>query len=193
MLGMKNEKLTVQDLALPDLKLIKRYSMTDERGLMQRLYCSELLQSFGLSAPLSQINLTLTRRCGTVRGMHFQHAPYAEDKIVTCLRGRIFDVAVDLRRDSPTFLKWHAEILSPELNNSLLIPKGFAHGFQALTDDCELLYFHTAAYMPQAEAGLSPLDPALHIIWPLEIIDMSARDRSHPFLTDQFEGFTNEV
>jgi dTDP-4-dehydrorhamnose 3,5-epimerase len=193
MFGIKNEKLTVHDLALQDLKLIRRHSITDERGFMQRLYCNELLRSFGLSAPLSQINLTLTRRCGAVRGMHFQCVPHAEDKVVTCLRGRVFDVAVDLRKNSPTFLKWHAEILSPELNNSLFIPKGFAHGFQALAEDSELLYFHTAAYAPQAEGGLSPLDPALHITWPLEITDMSDRDRSHPLLSDKFEGFINEM
>lgn len=191
--NIRNEKLTMQDLALPGLILIKRHPIADQRGFLQRLYCNELLQSFGLSAPLSQINLTLTRQCGAVRGMHFQRSPHAEDKIVSCLRGRVFDVAVDLRKDSPTFLQWHAEILSPELNNSFLIPKGFAHGFQALTDNCELLYFHTAAYAPQAEAGLSPFDPALHITWPLEMTDMSERDKNHPLLTDKFEGFTDEM
>lgn len=193
MLGMKNEKLAVYDLALPGLKLIKRQPVADQRGFLQRLYCNEILRSSGLSEPLSQINLTLTRQRGAVRGMHYQRVPYAEDKVISCLRGCVFDVAVDLRKGSSTYLKWYAEILSPELNNSLLIPKGFAHGFQALADDCELLYFHTAAYAPQAEAGLSPVDPVLDIAWPLEITDMSERDRNHPLLTDKFEGFTNEM
>lgn len=193
MLGMKNEKLAVYDLALPGLKLIKRQPVADQRGFLQRLYCNEVLRLSGLSEPLSQINLTLTRQRGAVRGMHYQREPYAEDKVISCLRGCVFDVAVDLRKGSSTYLKWYAEILSPELNNSLLIPKGFAHGFQALADDCELLYFHTAAYAPQAEAGLSPVDPVLDIAWPLEITDMSERDRNHPLLTDKFEGFTNEM
>ena len=107
---------------------------------------------------------------------------------MSCLRGEIFDVAVDLRRGSPTFLKWHADILSAANHRSLLIPAGFAHGFQALTDDCELLYLHTAAYEPAAEGGLNPADPRLSVRWPLDVVAMSDRDRSHPLLTAAFDG-----
>ena len=97
----------------------------------------------------------MTASRGTVRGMHFQHPPHAETKFVSCLRGEVFDVAVDLRNGSPTFLHWHAEILSADNHRTLVIPEGFAHGFQTLSDDCEMLYFHTAAYNPEAEGGLN--------------------------------------
>jgi dTDP-4-dehydrorhamnose 3,5-epimerase len=101
---------------------------------------------------------------------------------VSCLRGEVFDVAVDLRDNSPTFLRWHAEVLSADNHKTLVIPKGFAHGFQTLTDDCEMLYFHTAAYQPGAEGGLNVLDPRLAIKWPLDVDVLSDRDRSHPMI-----------
>ena len=94
-----------------------------------------------------------------MRGLHFQYPPHAETKLVSCLRGEVFDVAVDLRRDSPTFLRWHAEILSSDNHRTLLIPEGFAHGFQTLTEDCELLYLHTAAWQPGAEGGRTRRTP----------------------------------
>lgn len=140
------------------------------------------------SKPLVQVNHTLTRRRGTVRGMHFQWPPHAETKFVSCLAGEILDVAVDLRRHSPTFLRWHGEILSVANQRSLLIPEGFAHGFQALTDDCELLYLHTAAYAPGAEGALNALDPRLAIAWPLPVTDRSERDCLHALVADDFEG-----
>ncbi|VVC72832.1 dTDP-4-dehydrorhamnose 3,5-epimerase family protein [Aquicella lusitana] len=188
-----DNRISLQDLPLPGLALIKRNPIGDSRGFLQRMYCQEILSGFGLSESIAQINLTLTQACGSVRGMHFQRAPYAETKIVTCLRGRVFDVAVDLRENSPTFLQWHGEILSPELCNSLLIPKGFAHGFQTLSGDCELLYFHTAPYHQPSEGGLSPMDPMLKISWPLAITQMSDRDRNHPLLTAEFKGLMNEM
>jgi dTDP-4-dehydrorhamnose 3,5-epimerase len=120
--------------------------------------------------------------------MHFQYPPYAETKIVSCLHGEVFDVAVDLRRGSPTFLHWHAEILSAENHRTLLIPEGFAHGFQALSEDCELLYFHTAAYQPSSEGGLNAQDPRLQIRWPQAVIELSSRDAAHPLLDEGFVG-----
>jgi dTDP-4-dehydrorhamnose 3,5-epimerase len=120
--------------------------------------------------------------------MHFQHPPHVEMKLVSCLRGEVFDVAVDIRRDSATFLHWHGELLSDTNHKSLLIPEGFAHGFQSLTPNCELLYLHTAAYVPDAAGALHALDPALEIEWPLEIGEMSQRDRSHPFIDERFRG-----
>ncbi len=98
----------------------------------------------------------------------------------TCLRGEVFDVAVDLRDNSPTFLRWHAEVLSAENHKTLVIPEGFAHGFQTLADDCEMLYFHTAAYHASAEDGLNALDPGLAIKWPLDVDVLSDRDRATP-------------
>jgi len=120
--------------------------------------------------------------------MHFQWPPHAETKFVSCLHGEVFDVAVDLRRDSPTFLQWHAEVLSPANQRGLLIPEGFAHGFQALAADCELVYVHTAPYMPDAEGAVNVRDPKLKIAWPLAISELSERDGSHPFLPQQFPG-----
>lgn len=187
------ERIVIQDLPLSGLKLIKRRVLADQRGSLQRLYCQQALQQYIAEEKIEQINFTHTHKQGTLRGLHYQNPPFTEVKLVTCLRGKVFDVAVDLRKNSPTFLKWHAEILSPEQNNSLLIPKGFAHGFQTLSDDCELLYFHTVSYNQQAERGLSPFDSYLQIEWPLEVSEISDRDRHHPLLTANFMGLANEV
>jgi dTDP-4-dehydrorhamnose 3,5-epimerase len=154
----------------------------------RRLYCSEELQEFGWQSPIAQINHTITRQRGTVRGLHFQRAPHAEIKQVNCIRGEIWDVAVDVRRNSPTYLHWHAEVLTPENHRSLLIPQGFAHGFQALTEDVELIYFHSAPYRPDYEAGLSARDATLAIGWPLPIVELSPRDRAYPAIDSAFEG-----
>lgn len=176
-------------LALPGLMRIQRKQMGDARGHLSRLFCAEELEPFGWSGPVAQVNQTVTRLRGTVRGMHFQRAPWSETKLVHCLRGEVWDVAVDLRRDSPTFLSWHAERLGAENQHALLIPRGFAHGFQTLSDEAEMLYIHSAAYVPQAEGGLRPDDPKLGITWPLPIAAISARDQSHPTLSSGFEGF----
>lgn len=109
-------------------------------------------------------------------------------KLVSCIRGEIWDVAVDLRRGSKTFLNWHAERLSAENCRALLIPEGFAHGFQSLTDDVEMLYCHSAAYVAAAEAGLNPKDSLLAIPWPLPITELSARDVQHPMVNKEFSG-----
>lgn len=183
-----SERISVRELPLRGLKLLERRSIGDARGWLQRYFCAEELAEVGMHKPLAQINLTFTQRAGTVRGMHFQYPPAAEIKIISCLRGKVFDVAVDVRRGSPTFLQWHAEILAPEAMNSLLIPEGFAHGFQALSDECEMLYFHTATYQAEYESGLHPLDPTLAISWPLANSELSERDNGHPLLTAQFTG-----
>jgi len=138
--------------------------------------------------PISQVNQTVTKSRGTVRGLHYQRKPFAEIKLISCLKGKVWDVAVDLRKDSPTFLQWHSEELSSENHRALLIPEGFAHGFQTMSDDCELLYMHTAQYTREAEAGIRPNDPRLQISWPLEIYEISKRDTSHPLLNKKFKG-----
>jgi dTDP-4-dehydrorhamnose 3,5-epimerase len=130
----------------------------------------------------------MTKRQGTVRGLHFQHPPHSEIKLVACLRGVVFDVAVDLRRGSPTFLQWHGEMLSSEMPSSIYIPRGFAHGFQAMTHECELLYAHSDPYQPASEDGLNALDPTIAISWPLAPTEMSERDRAHAHLTSGFRG-----
>jgi dTDP-4-dehydrorhamnose 3,5-epimerase len=175
-------RFDITDLPLPGLKLIQRKPLGDARGFLARLFCADELSTAGWQQPIVQINHTYTARRGAVRGMHYQQPPHAEMKLVTCLRGGIWDVAVDLRAASLTFLHWHAEILSAENHRALLIPEGFAHGFQALTDDVQLLYCHSAAYQPEYERGLNALDPRLEIDWPLTITELSQRDSKHPHI-----------
>jgi dTDP-4-dehydrorhamnose 3,5-epimerase len=180
--------LTFRKTPLGGLMLIERSGRSDPRGMFTRLFCEGEFVHEGVPLSISQINVSLTHRRGCVRGLHFQHPPHAETKLVTCVRGEVFDVAVDLRHNSPTFLHWHAEILSGENRRSLLIPDGFAHGFQTLSDGCELLYLHSAPYVPDAEGGLSPSDPAVAIQWPLSIAELSPRDSTHPPLDAAFRG-----
>jgi dTDP-4-dehydrorhamnose 3,5-epimerase len=168
--------------------LVQRKAIEDERGFLSRFYCAEEFHGAGINKAVDQINHTLTRKKGAVRGLHFQYPPHAEIKMVSCMRGEILDVAVDLRRDSPTFLHWHGEILSAANRKSLLIPEGYAHGFQTLTEDCELIYLHTASYHPEAEGALNVADPRLNIAWPLPVNDISDRDRNHPFISQNFQG-----
>ncbi len=181
-------RFDVIDTALSGLKIIQREHLGDERGFFSRLFCAEELAEAGWQKPISQINHTLTERRGTVRGMHFQHPPHAEAKIVTGLRGAVWDVAVDMRLGSPTLLSWHGEELTPENRRALLIPEGFAHGFQTLSADCELLYLHSVAYAPDAEGAVDACDPRLAIEWPLEITERSARDESHAALAQDYRG-----
>lgn len=152
------------------------------------MFCTVELAAAGWHRPIAQINHTLTLTRGTVRGLHYQHPPYAEIKLVSCIRGDVWDVAVDLRRDSPTFLRWHAERLSADNGVALLIPEGFAHGFQALSDNVELLYCHSAPHHAPAEGGLNPADPLLRITWPLPMVNLSVRDAAHPLLNGYFQG-----
>lgn len=177
-------------MPLAGLKLIERKSLGDSRGFLSRLFCSNELSLAGWQKPIVQINHTSTVFQGTVRGLHYQKPPYTEMKLVTCIRGEVWDIAVDLRANSPGFLKWHAQILSAENCHAMLIPQGFAHGFQSLSDDVELLYLHTEAYNPKAEAALRFDDQTLGINWPLPITSISKRDQSHPLLTTKFKGIS---
>ena len=181
-------RLEISDTTLAGLKQVRRQRLGDARGFLSRLFCADELAAAGWLRPIAQVNHTYTARQGTVRGLHFQHAPNAETKLVTCLRGEVWDVAVDLRQGSPTFLRWHALRLSVENGLALLIPAGFAHGFQSLTEDVEMLYFHDAAYAAQSECGLNPIDERLSLDWPLPIAELSVRDQAHAALTDEFKG-----
>jgi dTDP-4-dehydrorhamnose 3,5-epimerase len=174
--------------SLADLIVVQRKAVEDARGFLSRFYCAEEFSTAGMTKSIAQINHTLTSSKGAVRGLHFQYPPHAETKLVSCLQGEIFDVAVDLRRDSPTFLHWHAEILSAENQKSLLIPEGFAHGFQTLTEDCELIYLHTAVYHPVVEGAFNATDPLLDIAWPLAVTDISEKDRNHKMIDQDFTG-----
>lgn len=164
--------------------------LSDTRGRFSRLFCQSDLEAAHQARPIVQINYSVTRTAGTVRGLHFQYPPAAEGKWVRCLTGRVFDVAVDLRRGSPTFLRWHAVALDSARMNAIFIPEGCAHGFQVLEPESELLYLHTAPYAPALEAGVRFDDPSIRVAWPLPVTEISDRDRSHPLLDERFEGLT---
>ena len=181
-------RFTIHHTPIVGLYELVRQPLGDERGFLERLFCQETLDPLLSGKAIRQINRTLTRKEGTVRGLHFQYPPQAETKIVTCLKGTVWDVAVDVRQGSPTFLQYHALVLSEDNARSFLIPEGFAHGFQTLTPDCEMLYFHTADYQAEAEGAINALDPRLAINWPQPITERSARDQGHPMLTEDFLG-----
>lgn len=176
------------DLPLAGLKLVTRQRLGDQRGFLSRIFCAEDLTTAGWQKPVAQINHTFTAKLGTVRGLHFQHPPCAEMKLVNCLRGEVWDVAVDLRANSPSYLQWHAQILSADNGQAMLIPEGFAHGFQTLTDDVEMLYCHSVAYNATAEAGLNIHDERMAIMWPLPVSEVSVRDAGHPLIANGFKG-----
>jgi dTDP-4-dehydrorhamnose 3,5-epimerase len=183
-----HNRFSILPTSISGLHVLKRKPLVDDRGYLDRLFCLHELQEFSAGKSIIQINHTLTTRKGTVRGMHFQYPPAAETKIISCIRGVVFDVAVDIRRNSPFYLQWHGEILAANNHKTFVIPEGFAHGFQSLTNDCEMLYFHTAAYQPAAEDGLNAIDPRLAIQWPLPITGQSPRDLRHPMLSADFTG-----
>ena len=180
----------VEETPLQGLKVIQRHPQKDSRGQFTRAFCFEELSAAGWTTPVMQINHSITSAVGSVRGLHYQKPPKAERKIVLCLRGRVWDVAVDIRSSSATFLSWHAQELSAKNNKAMLIPEGFAHGFQVLEKESELFYLHSEQYATQLEDGLSPTDPRLSIAWPLPIGEMSERDRGFVVLTDQYKGVT---
>ena len=137
-----------------------------------------------------QMNASFTNQEGTLRGMHFQYAPFSEAKLIRCIAGNIYDVIVDIRPDSPTFLQWYSVELSASNRLMMFMPSGFAHGFQSLTADCELLYCHSSYYTPGHEGAIKYDDPMLNIAWPLKVTKISDRDLNHPFLTPEFKGIT---
>lgn len=182
------KRFQVEDLSLSGLKMITRVKLEDDRGFLSKIFSEEELKLVGWHGSIKQVNHTHTRHKGTIRGMHFQYAPFMEMKLVSCLHGEIWDVAVDLRKDSPTFLQWEAIHLSAENLTALLIPEGFAHGFQTLTDDCHLVYLHSENYHAASEGAVRFNDPLLGIKWPLALTNISDRDKSHQLITSDFKG-----
>jgi len=160
----------------------------DERGLFARTFCQKEFARIGFDKQIVQINQSITTQKGTIRGMHYQHPPVCEIKIVRCIRGAVFDVMVDLRAGSSTFLQWYGMELSKDNMRLLYIPEGFGHGFQALTDNAELIYFVSTFYSPVHERGLKYDDPALSIDWPLPTSIISAKDKSYPLIDNNFKG-----
>ena len=150
----------------------------DERGFFERIFCQKELDIIRKDIVIAQINHSMTKIKGTIRGMHFQYPPHAEMKIFRCIKGSVFDVAVDLRKGSPTFLQWHGEILSVDNMKALVIPEGCAHGFQALENDSEVVYMSTSPYCRESESGIRFDDPKVGIQWPLAITSLSEKDKN---------------
>jgi dTDP-4-dehydrorhamnose 3,5-epimerase len=173
---------------LKDCYLIDLEKNNDQRGFLTRLFCQKKFSNLLKEKSIRQINRTFTKKEGVVRGLHFQYSPSAEIKIVSCIRGKVWDVAVDLRKGSSTFLHYYSVTLSEDNSQSLFIPQGFAHGFQTLTSNCEMLYFHTEDYNANSEGALNSLDPLLSIKWPKIISERSIRDNNHPMLDKNFIG-----
>jgi len=162
--------------------LIKNLVFQDSRGVFEKLYCNLEMSEFGV---LNQINLVTNLQVGTIRGLHFQFPPFEEAKLINVLSGSIFDVIIDLRPTSSTYLKRFEVILTAEENESLYIPKGFAHGYQTLSVKSQVLYLHSGHYNPEAESGLNYADPCFSIGWPLPISGMSDRDKNFEFVSSR--------
>lgn len=180
--------MKIVNIPLAGVSLVETDPFCDDRGMFYRAFCSHDLAALLGKRQIVQANVSRTRAIGALRGMHYQKPPHAEMKLIRCLRGRVWDVAVDLRCGSPTFMQWFGVELSSSNALMLLIAEGFAHGFQVLEEDSELLYLHTAHYVPALEGGVRYDDPALAIKWPLAVTDISNRDMNHPLITPDFGG-----
>lgn len=170
------------ETSLADAVVVESEPRGDERGSFARTMCRQEFIEHGIKADFVQQNSSASALAGTLRGMHFQLSPHTEAKFVRCIRGRIVDVIVDLRRNSPTFMKHEQFELSATNNRMLYVPEGFAHAFQTLVDDCEVTYLVTAPYTPEAERGLRYSDPLLNIDWPLPVSNISPKDAAWPLL-----------
>src|SRR5688572_7235039 len=158
----------------------------DERGFFARAFCVNEYKAAGLDGAIVQINNSLSVEKGTLRGMHYQLAPKAETKIVRCIKGSLYDVIVDLRKDSPTFLKWFGAELSADNRRTMYVPKGFAHGFITLEPNTEAFYLVTEFYAPDRERGIKYNDPALNIKWPIAPTVVSDKDLKHPDFNEAY-------
>ena len=160
----------------------------DDRGLFVRTFCQKEFSGIGFHKQIVQINYSVTRQKGAIRGLHYQLPPAGETKIIRCVQGSVFDVMVDIRAESATFMQWHAATLSKDNMCMVFIPEGFAHGFQALTDNAELIYHHSAFYKLEYERGLRFDDPVLAIHWPLSVGVISPKDEGYPLIGNNFKG-----
>lgn len=174
--------------AIAGVVVVETTPHRDHRGAFTRFFCQQELSGILGDRNIVQVNYSQTMTVGTIRGMHYQNPPHAEMKMMRCLTGRVWDVAVDLREGSPTFLHWHAEELSRKNARMMVIPEGCAHGFQVLEEGSEMLYLHTSMFEKSAESAVRFDDPMLSIHWPLAVTDISERDRNHPILTKLFTG-----
>lgn len=180
--------MKVVNTPLAGVSLVETDPFCDDRGMFYRAFCNQDLAAILGRRQIVQANISRTHAMGALRGMHYQLPPHAEMKLIRCLKGKVWDVAVDLRRSSSTFMQWFGIELSPHNALMLVIPEGCAHGFQVLEEDSELLYLHTTHYVSASEGGVRYDDPALAISWPLPVTDISNRDKNHPLITPDFGG-----
>ena len=178
-----------QPTNLADAYLIQLETITDDRGFFARAWCVEEFAAHGLDTALVQCNLSFNKQQGTVRGMHYQMMPFAETKVVRCIRGALYDVIIDLRPTSPTYLQWLGVTLSAENRTALYVPQGFAHGFQTLTDETEVFYQMSAFYAPEYARGVRWNDPRFGIVWPLPVTVMAGKDQSYPDFVESWVCF----
>ena len=171
-----------------DLWMIETESKIDNRGFLTRIFCKNEFEKINFYKEFVQENLTLTKTKGTFRGFHYQLPPNSETKLVRCISGKVLDIVIDLRKDSKTFLHSFSIELDSTKLNMILIPEGFAHGFQTLTDDCLMLYLHSNFYNSDYERGIRYNDPMINFELPLSVADISERDKNHPLLQNKFEG-----
>lgn len=181
-------KLTINKTPIESLYIIDTDAFIDHRGAFARWFCEGELKEIIGNRHIKNVNFSRTTKKGSIRGMHFQKPPKAEMKMVRCIKGKILDVVVDIRKDSPTFLQHYAVELSAENMKLFVIPEGFAHGFQSLENDCEIMYLVTEFYSPENESGLRYSDPKLDINWPLNVTDISTKDENHSLVQNSFEG-----
>ena len=170
------------DTPLADCWVIEPERIADDRGFFARAFCTDELAAHGVSADIVQMNLSGNNHAGIFRGLHYQAAPHEESKLMRCIRGRSFNVAVDMRPDSPTFTQWFGIELDPVDHRALVVPEGFANGYQALEDGTEVLYSTTARYAPDAERGVRVDDPAIGIELPMPLTSRTDKDASWPLL-----------
>jgi len=182
--------MKITRLEIPGAAVVNTATFLDQRGSFARLYCEHELREVLGPRKVVQINTSLTKTVGAVRGLHFQHPPKAEMKFVRCIRGLVWDVLVDLRSDSPTFKRWHAEELSPENSKLMVIPEGCAHGFQVLYPNSEMLYLHTEFYIPDLCGRIRFDDPQFGIKWPLPATELSEADKNEPRLSSDYKGLS---
>lgn len=168
------------ETSLKDAYIVDIQKIEDQRGFFARGWCQNEFEAQGLVPRIAQVNISYSQHKGTLRGMHYQKAPYSESKLVRCIKGAFYDVIVDLRPDSPTFKQWLGVELTADNYRMLYVPEGFAHGFQTLVDHTEAFYMVSQFYTPQAESGLRYNDPAFAIQWPLEVEVISDKDKNWP-------------
>jgi dTDP-4-dehydrorhamnose 3,5-epimerase len=182
------ERFTYEKTAIEGVYIITPKKIIDSRGYYERYFCVEEFKEVGFTEPVKQINHSMSIQKGIVRGFHYQLPPHCEMKLVRCIKGKIFDVALDVRKDSPTFLQHVSVELSEENSKYLLLPEGVAHGFQTMTENSEIIYIVNKMYAPSVDKVVNPLDPMINVSWPVEVDMERSKEVKQTFLTKDFTG-----